>query len=141
MTNQLYPSMRNMSVAKTRDRNKIELKARAKNLNIILFQIRIMFCFTFLSCLGGADTLFPFRKLPNKVDKKLLEEEIEEDDVSWVWFELVVVGSADEGRDEGQKLCLSCWNLEVLRGLETELAIWELELFPVICIGVVLGGL
>lgn len=38
----------------------------------------------FLSCLGGADTLFPFRKLPNKVDKKLLEEEIEEDDVSWV---------------------------------------------------------
>ena len=95
---------------------------------------------TFLSGLAFVDTLLPLRKLPNKVDIKLFEEEFE----GWLscWFELVDVGSAEEGRDEGQMLCLNCCNLDVFRDVilwEPEL-IWEFEWF-LICMGVVFGGL
>ena len=95
---------------------------------------------TFLSGLVFVDTLLPLRKLPNKVDIKLFEEEFE----GWLscWFELVDVGSAEEGRDEGQMLCFNCCNLDVFRDVilcEPEF-MWEFEWF-LICMGVVFGGL
>ena len=95
---------------------------------------------TFLTGLELADAVLTDRKLLNNVDRKWFEEvcgrEVSSDGI----FEEVV--NVDEGRDEGQKLFFSWWNLDELRteGI-LEPVFFSVGEWVLICIGVVLGGM